>query len=289
MVFGSIYVVVLILVGYVALRGDPDDAALRQQADGRKKPQMVSLVDPNEKPAETQVLSQRMTQCPYTTMADLSNLERYPEAGSRHMIDPPKGGTVTLVCCQSTAGNMNIAVHHKWAPKGADGFVTMVKEGYFSSQVPLMRCIAGFLCQFGLSGSHELNKIYENRNLMDDPNWLPEGPTHKQNSAGVKRFAKGYMAYAGSGPNSRGTQLIVSLADVGPLAGGSPWEVPWGELVGAHSFKTLATFFTGYGEDGPPQALLIKEGASETVRAKWPLLDYITACEVLDQEIQVEK
>ena len=64
----------------------------------------------------------------------------------------------------------------------------------------------------------------------------------------MKRFAQGYLAYAGSGTDSRGVQLIVALEANPRLGGGSPWEVPWGELVGAHSYDTLAKIYTGYGE-----------------------------------------
>lgn len=286
-VVGRILILLLIICG-VVLRGDPDDVALRRQADGRPKPKTVSLVSPDEKINENNndVFSQRTAQCPYISLLDLSLEERYPRAGSRHMVEPPKGGQVTLVCCQSTVGTMNIAVHHNWAPLGASRFVEMVKEEYFSSRVPLMRCLKNFICQFGLAGTPELNKKYRIKVLTDDPNWLPEGPTHKQNDAGVKRFAKGYMAYAGSGKNSRGNQFIVGLTDVGPLAGGSPWEVPWGELVGALSFETLDKIYTGYGENGPSQGILSKEGSSENVKTKWPLLDYITACQVIDVEVQ---
>jgi cyclophilin family peptidyl-prolyl cis-trans isomerase len=177
---------------------------------------------------------------------------------------------------------MNIAVHHKWAPVGADHFVKMVKDGYFSSKVALFRCMKNFLCQFGIAGTPELNKRH-GQNLVDDPNWLPEGPTHRTNDQGVKRFAKGYMAYAGGGKNTRGNQLIVSLVDVGSLAGGSPWEVPWGELVGTQSFDTLDKIYTGYGEKGPPQGLLSREGSSENVKNTWPLMDYMTACTVVDE------
>jgi hypothetical protein len=58
-------------------------------------------------------------------------------------------------------------------------------------------------------------------------------------SLGTKRFQKGYLAYAGAGKNSRGTQLIMAFEDNLYLGGGSPWEVPWGQVFGANSFETL--------------------------------------------------
>jgi hypothetical protein len=57
--------------------------------------------------------------------------------------------------------------------------------------------------------------------------------------AGTARFQKGYLAYAGAGKNSRGTQLIMSFQDNLYLGGGSPWEVPFAQVFGASSFETL--------------------------------------------------
>lgn len=218
--------------------------------------------------------------CPYTSLSQLSPEERFPRKGPRHQVDPPQGGKVTLVCCQTTKGPWSIAVHGRWAPRGAQRFLSMVRDNYFSNKVTLMRCVHNFLCQFGLAGP--ASKDFDHR-LPDDPNWLPEGPEHKVNADGVKRFAQGYLAYAGSGANSRGAQLIVSLQANPRLGGGSPWELPWGELVGAHSFETLAKIFTGYGEHGPSQAMLRREGASPAVAQQFPLLDYITSCSVVDE------
>ena len=97
-----------------------------------------------------------------------------------------------------------------------------------------------------------------------------------------------YLAYAGGGPNTRDNQFIVSLDDVETLAGGSPWEVPWGELVGKYSFETFSKVYTGYGEDGPAQGTLWKKGITDNDRRKkFPKMDYITACSVVDQQVQV--
>lgn len=233
-------------------------------------------------------ISNANAKCPYMTIADLTPEERHPHAGDRHMITPPEGGLLHLVCCQTTKGPFNTLVHEKWAAKGAQRFLSMVKSGYFNAGVPLMRCLKGFLCQFGLNTNPKLSKEFQ-ETIGDDPNWLPEGPKYKTNAKGVARFAVGYMAYAGGGKHSRDNQLIVSLDNVPTLAGGSPWEVPWGELVGKHSFETLSRFYTGYGEDGPQQGDMWNKGVTDSVRKKFPLLDYINSCAVVDQEIQEVK
>lgn len=210
--------------------------------------------------------------------------ELHPVAGKRHMITPPKDdGRLSLVCCDTTKGPLEIVVHPNWAPLGAKLFLKMVTSGYFDSGVPMMRCLNGFLCQFGINSERDVTKNFHIGKIKDDPNWLPEGPKYRQNSDGVKRFAIGYLAYAGSGKESRGNQLIVALDNNGPLAGGSPWEVPWGELVGEESFETLSKIYTGYGEDGPSQGKLHKYGMNDTMKKQFPNIDYINKCVLVDE------
>jgi peptidyl-prolyl cis-trans isomerase A (cyclophilin A) len=232
--------------------------------------------------------SVRKHNCIYKSLEDLKSFERIPVAskdhdgnGRRHMVDPPQGGKVTLVCCDTTKGPMSIAVHRNWAPLGSQRFLDMVTDNYFSSKVAMMRCMKNFLCQFGIAGEPSLNRKYSS--IEDDTNWMPEGPTHMENEYGVRRFAKGYFAYAGGGKSSRSNQLIVALGDHKRLGGGSPWEVPFGEVVGLESYATLASISTQYGEKGPSQRLLRKEGSSENVAQQFPDLDYMTSCIVIDE------
>jgi cyclophilin family peptidyl-prolyl cis-trans isomerase len=152
----------------------------------------------------------------------------------------------------------------------------------FLGVVPLMRCVEGFICQFGLRGG--ASELFS-RKIPDDPNWLPQGrtPQARRNALGVKRFMKGYVAYAGSGPNSRGRQIFVSLADQSGL-GSAPWEVPFAELVGPESYRTLDNMYTGYGEDGPSQESLLTDAGLEDARSQFPELDWIVSCDVVDEE-----
>jgi cyclophilin family peptidyl-prolyl cis-trans isomerase len=106
-----------------------------------------------------------------------------------------------LVCCQTTVGPWSIAIHHKWAPLGAQRFLDMVEADYFNNQnVPFMRCIHNWLCQFGLAG--EASRQFQ-ATLQDEPNWLPEGPTHRENSLGVKRFSRAIWPGARNAANSK--------------------------------------------------------------------------------------
>lgn len=222
------------------------------------------------------------------SFSELTLEERYPTKGDRHAFRPPPpsskaGEREVLVCCRTTAGPLSIVVRPTWAPVGAAHFLDLVRSGeYFSSRIALMRCVRNFICQFGIAGDPRVGEKYR-ATLRDDPNWLLEGPDHRTNERGVKRFARGYLAYAGSGKNSRGNQFIVALRANERLGGGSPWEVPWGELVGKTSFDTLDAIYTGYGEKGPSQALLGREGSSKRVARDFPKLDYVTDCSVTEE------
>ena len=218
--------------------------------------------------------------CPIASIAHLSEAELHPVAGDRHMITPPQGGKLVLVCCDTTQGNMNVLLHENWAPLGVARFLEMVKSHYFETKIPLFRCTDA--CQFGLAGDPAFTERFNTR-IQDDPMWLPPGPDFRQNEQGVRRYPQGYFTYAGGGKNSRTNQFVLTLKPNQFMGGGSPWEVPMGELVGKESFETMSKFYTGYGEKGPPQVLLHREGNSEKVRTEWPLLDYITGCNVVDE------
>lgn len=202
-------------------------------------------------------------------------LTELPADAGPHIVDPPEG-PATLVCCQTTKGPLSIAVHEAWAPLGARRFLDMVKTEFFSTKVGLFRALKGFIIQFGLAGDPSIHEAWNKKgHLPDDPSWLPLGPPGREIN-GVKRFQKGYLAYAGAGKNSRGTQLIVAFENNAYLAGGSPWEVPWGQVVGKESFKTLDSVYTGYGEK-VSQGKIINRG-NQYLEEEFPLLDYITEC-----------
>jgi len=57
-----------------------------------------------------------------------------PPSNRKHIVTPPSG-PITLVCCNTTAGVLNIEVHHEWAYNGANRFLDMVRAGFFSTKV----------------------------------------------------------------------------------------------------------------------------------------------------------
>lgn len=199
-----------------------------------------------------------------------------------HLVTPPEG-PVHIVCCQTTKGAMNIAVHTTWAPLGCERFMEMVTTGFFDVKVPLFRALKSFLIQFGLAGDPKLQKPFNERDwLLDDPSWLPFGPAHRRHGDRY-RYQKGYLGYAGAGKNSRGTQLILAFEKNEALGGGSPWEVPWGQLIGNQSYVTLSKIYTGYGET-PSQGKIMNRGLEYTEK-EFPLMDYMFNCRVMKKNL----
>lgn len=225
-------------------------------------------------------------------LRDLTADQRDPDIGPRWIVRPPPGGNLYLMCCDTTKGPFSVLLHERWAPIGVRHLVSMLEGGqYFDTEIPLFRCTDA--CQFGLSSNQSLTKQYRGRGIPDDPLWLPTGPGNRFSSDGkIKRYPKGVLTHAGAGNNSRGVQLVLTLKPNKFMGGGSPWEVPLGEVVSlgkegkdSNDDVWLPDIFTGYGEKGPPQGLLMREGVSESVRRKWPLLDYVLKCSILDRLI----
>ena len=140
--------------------------------------------------------------------------------------------------------------------------------------------------QIAVLGDPEVHKLYHSYgNLKDDPSWLPLGPSGRKIN-GVTRYQKGYLGYAGAGQNSRGTQLIMAFENNEYLGGGSPWEVPFGQLVGDVSYQTLPKIYTGYGEK-PSQGKIMNRGKAY-LEEEFPLMDYITKCVVVNSDVHWE-
>lgn len=119
--------------------------------------------------------------------------------------------------------------------------------------------------------------------MPDDPLWIPTGPSHRT-IRGMARYPKGVLTHAGGGPHTRSNQFVITLKRNPFMGGGSPWEVPLGEVVG-ESDTVLDQLYNGYGEKGPSQALLKKGGVTAEVKAEWPLMDYIQHCQLVDSRV----
>jgi peptidyl-prolyl cis-trans isomerase A (cyclophilin A) len=155
----------------------------------------------------------------------------------------------------TTAGIFVIEVHADWAPRGADRFYNLVKNGYYDG-CRFFRVVPGFVVQFGINGDAAIQRNWTNATIPDDK--VTQG-----NTRGFVTFAKS------SEPNSRTTQLFVNFADNSRL--NRQGFAPFGRVT--MGMEVVDKIFSGYGEK-PDQDRIEKEGNAYLTK-NFPKLDYI--------------
>src|SRR5262249_44611125 len=114
----------------------------------------------------------------------------------------------------TSAGKFVVTVHRDWAPKGADRFYNLVKNGFFDD-APFFRLGPNFLVQFGINGDPSIQSNWQNANITDDP--------VKQSNK------KGYVTFATRGKDTRTTQIFINFKDNSGLD--SQGFAPFGEVT----------------------------------------------------------
>ncbi len=113
------------------------------------------------------------------------------------------------VVCETSKGPLEIVVMPAWSPRGAERFLQLVDDGYYSN-LPLFRCIDHFVCQFGPKPPRSGAKNYPP--LIDDAK-KPD----------LRYFKPGFLSFAGYAPNTRTTHVFIALAAPESL-GAQPWS-----------------------------------------------------------------
>ncbi|KAI2491117.1 peptidyl-prolyl cis-trans isomerase [Fragilaria crotonensis] len=135
------------------------------------------------------------------------------------------------------------------------------------------------LTQFGIGADYELRTEYRTANIKDD---APKGIA----------FQPGYMSYAGSGPDSRSSEIFIVMPDTGEaqlayFGKENSWETPFG-FVEPESMSTVAQWYD-YGDmppwgSGPDPQLIYEEDGYEYLKREFPKLSYINECRILSSE-----
>jgi len=173
-----------------------------------------------------------------------------------------------IVSCDTTVGNIDIIVEKEWSPNGANRFIELVEDKFFDNS-SMFRSIRNWLSQFGIANTIDKNTKWET-------------PIHDDNRAPA-RFKKGFVSFAGSGINSRTTQLFFTFNDNNNL-GNSPWETPIG-YVTPETLYVLDKINCEYGDIHPwnnngPDPRIIKVSGNDYLKEKFPNLTYFNKCTV---------
>mmetsp|Transcript_31760 Transcript_31760/g.51395 ORF Transcript_31760/g.51395 Transcript_31760/m.51395 type:complete len:253 (-) Transcript_31760:51-809(-) len=174
-----------------------------------------------------------------------------------------------MVECMINNLQMVIQTRPDWAPLGQQQFIELVSDRYYDGAA-LFRAINDFLVQFGLASTKGMRDKWRARDIKDDPKIdVP--------------FTRGIMSFAGGGPNTRGTQIFFTLAQLSTHLGKEPWEVPFARVI--YGEDALQSINTEYGDNVSQQR--IWQHGYEYLKQEFPRLSYIEYCRVIsEQEMQ---
>lgn len=173
------------------------------------------------------------------------------------------------VVCDTTEGSFTITVNSTWSPKGAARFLQLVDGGFYSNAA-LFRVVPDFLVQFGIAADPAVNSRWSTNPITDDPDLGIQVPI----------FKRGMMAFAGSGPNTRTSQVFISFKDSGYL-GRQSWSTPFAQVT--RGMDVVDAFYAGYGDlqmfGGRAPDPTRMQALGNSYLSDWPNLDYILRCQ----------
>ena len=168
---------------------------------------------------------------------------------------------------ETTKGVIRIQVVREWSPLGADRFYNLVKAGYYN-ETRFFRVVRGFMAQIGIHGKPELNTIWREQQIPDDPV--------------VKSNTRGFVSFATAGPGTRTTQFFINYADGNSRLDDSGFS-PFGQVTSG--MEVADNLYAEYGEGapqgrGPRQGRIQSEGNAYLMR-DFPDLDFVKEATIL--------
>jgi peptidyl-prolyl cis-trans isomerase A (cyclophilin A) len=155
---------------------------------------------------------------------------------------------------ETSVGPFVVQVHREWAPKGADRFYNLVKNGFFDG-TRFFRVLPNFMVQFGINGDPSVQSAWRGANITDDP--------VKQSNR------RGYITFATAGPGTRTTQVFINFKHNAGLDGQG--FAPFGEVI---SGMEVVDKINAEYKEMPEQGRIQSQGNGYLTRA-FPRLDYI--------------
>jgi peptidyl-prolyl cis-trans isomerase A (cyclophilin A) len=157
----------------------------------------------------------------------------------------------------TSIGAFVIEVHRAWAPRAADRFYNLVKNGFYDDS-RFFRVLDGFMAQFGVNGDPEIQSAWRTASLEDEP-------VQQSNLRGFVTFTRE------SGPNSRYTMVFINYKDNSYLD--ADGFAPFGQVVAG--MDVVDRLYSGYGRTNiPDQRRIVREG-NAYLQQQYPKLDFI--------------
>jgi peptidyl-prolyl cis-trans isomerase A (cyclophilin A) len=163
---------------------------------------------------------------------------------------------------ETSQGDVVVEATKALSPHGVDRFHELVRMRYFD-EGRLFRVVPGFIAQFGVHRDYDIHGKWRKYFILDDP------MTEQKN-------ARGTLAYAQSGPNTRATEIFINLADNSATLDPQGF-VPFAKVV--EGMDVVDKFYAGYGEMRPEGKFIdpgrVEEGANAYLVPRFPKMDFI--------------
>ncbi len=169
---------------------------------------------------------------------------------------------------ETTAGDFIVDVTRSWAPRGADRFYNLVKNGYYDG-VYFYRVMSGFMAQFGMHGEPQVQVRWSQATIVDD--------------SVVASNTRGTVTYAKGGTDSRTTQLFINFGDNSGLD--ARGFAPIGKV--SEGMDVVDQIHSGYGDieergGNGPRAYNITSQGNAYLEENFPDLDHIISATLVD-------
>ena len=224
--------------------------------------EIEKIAPPKEAEAALEKQQEKVAVTPTPATAVLS-----AEAAKKNLLDPiqlnVKAPETFKAKFTTSKGDFVIEVTRAWSPNGADRFYNLVKNGYYDN-CRFFRVISDFMVQFGINGDPELNQVWYQARIEDDP--VKESNT------------RGYVTFAMSGqPDSRTTQIFINYTDNSFLDAQnfSPFGIV---LEGMDVVDSFYNEYKGVPSENQPR---IQVYGNEYLNKEFPKLDYIKSAAIL--------
>jgi cyclophilin family peptidyl-prolyl cis-trans isomerase len=168
---------------------------------------------------------------------------------------------------ETTKGAFVLEANRAWAPRGAERFLTLVRDGFFDDS-RFFRVRAKYIAQFGIAGDPAVTRRWEGK-------FFPDDPVRASNMRGT-------FAFAMTGPNLRNTQVYINLVDNTQLD--AQGFSPVGRVV--EGMEVVDRLYSGYGEDAGgglrlgKQQRMLEEGNAH-LDVAFPKLDHLIRAEIV--------
>lgn len=161
---------------------------------------------------------------------------------------------------ETSQGDIVIVVNRKSAPLGADRFHNAVKQGFYD-ECRFFRVVPNFVVQFGINGDPKVQTKWREAKIKDDPVKLSN--------------TRGTLTFATAGPNTRTTQLFISLADNSRLD--AMGFAPFGKVI--KGMDVVDKLTSKYGQ--MPQQGQIQSSGNEYLKKNFPDMDFIKKATII--------